>query len=245
MAITAPDIATSDLAGQSGAIRRFPVPAAAQWPAGAKCVYDNYAAGLQFSPDNTLAHYNLVSLPLANADVTIHGTTNNTNTPVTSDTFSLYTNPEGSSSDPRADIRYPYSIPRLARSAAQDFLSVRFDLAQPSQFFGVFLPSSSNTWGLADPDPTKTGQYDDQNYVQQTRGVWVIVTTVGGGAENGLPQFIQLDGYSPFLSIQWDGTHLIQSVAIIHDNKENAAQGVGFMDAYTFSAHDGDANSDG
>jgi hypothetical protein len=225
--VTVRDVSSADVAG-SGPLRRFPVPAAANWPGGARCIYDNYATGLAFSPDNNPGNYNLVSLPLANADITINGVQNNVNAPTVDNGFSLYTNPEGSDADARADRRFPYHIPRLARSHAANYLAVEFNLSQPSEYFGVFLPASSNSYG------SQPGQYfDDQNFMAQDRSVWVIVEDEGDAPGQGESQYVSLGGgYCPFLSIQWDGVYRIRKVTVIHDVSETCDRGVGFMDVY-------------
>ena len=153
---------------------------------------------------------------------------NNVNAPTVDNSFRLYTNPEGSDADPRADRRFPYHIPRLARSHAVDYLAVEFNVAQPTEYFGVFLPASSNSWG------TQPGQYfDDQNFVPQDRSVWVIVEDEGDAPGEGETQYVSLrGGYCPFLSVQWDGVHRIRKVIVIHDVNETCDRGVGFMDVY-------------
>ena len=52
-------------------------------------------------------------------------------------------------------------------------------------------------------------------------------------AGGGDSQYVSLGGgYSPFLSVKWDGTNRIRKVTVIHDIVENADRGVGFMDVY-------------
>ena len=46
--VTVTDIELTDLAGLTGPIRAFPVPAAAGWTGDANLIYDNYAEGLGF-----------------------------------------------------------------------------------------------------------------------------------------------------------------------------------------------------
>jgi len=222
------DVSLADLPG-SDPVRLFPVPAAAGWPAGAQCVYDNYAAGLPFSPDNDPANYTQNALPIAAAGVTINGLTNSVTAPVVDNSYTLYTNPEGDDADPRADRRFPYHIPRLARSHQQNFLSVEFAMTEPVAYFGVYLPASSNNWS-SDPNTI----LDDHNFLLQDRSVWVYVEDANDAAGDGDRQYVSLEnGYCPFLSIVWDGFNPITKVQITHDVSETTDRGVGFMDLYT------------
>ena len=234
------DTAPSDVPGPEP-IRTFPIPAAAGWH-GASLIYDNYAEGLTFSPGRSPGYYNYVNLPRANANVTIHGVNNSPANPlVTNDTFQLYVTQEGSDTDPRRDNRFPYHVPRLARSHAVDYLAVRFDLAAPATRFGVFLPASSNNW-------TDDPQYvlDDQNFLLQDRSVWVTIVDDSGASQQ---QYVSLKigagSYCPFLAIDWDGTHKITKVSIIHDVSENTDRGVSVMDVYTVVPRPGDIDGEG
>ena len=234
------DTAASDVPGPEP-IRAFPVPAAAGW-AGAHLIYDNYAEGLTFSTDPRPGFYHNVSLPLGNSKVAIHGVNNDPANPmVIDDTFQLYITQEGNDADPLRDNRFPYHVPRVARSHAANYLAVEFDLAVPVRKFGVFLPASPNSWGDA------AGQYWDQNFIRQDRSVWVTVLDDSGASQE---QYVSLQGtgvgtYCPFLAIAWDGTHKIAKVSIIHDVAENTDRGVSFMDVYTMAGALGDINGDG
>lgn len=222
------DVSLSDLPG-SDPVRRFPVPAAANWPAGAQCVYDNYAEGLPFSPTNTPALYTQNALPIAGDGLTINGLTNDPAGPTVDNSYTLYTNPEGDDADPRADRRFPYHIPRLARSHQRNFLAVEFLLDEPVEYFGVYLPASSNNWST---DPEKV--LDDHNYQLQDRSVWIYIEDEDDLPGEGERQYVSLEnGYCPFLSVEWDGEYRITKVQIIHDSSEQADRGVGFMDVYT------------
>jgi len=221
------DIAASDLPG-SDPLRRFPVPASANWPSAGRCVYDNWAEGLPFSPGNSPADYTQIPLPIAKAEITINGVTNNPAGPVVDNSYTLYTNPEGDDADPRADRRFPYHVPRLARSHQVNYLAVEFVPDEPTEYFGVFLPASSNNWST---DPAQV--LDDHNYLLQDRSVWVIVEDEDDAPGAGQSQYVSLGGgYCPFLSVKWDGTNRITKVTVIHDVSENTDRGVGFMDVY-------------
>ena len=225
--ISVHDIAASDLPG-SDPVRRFPVPASANWPSGERCVYDNWAQGLPFSPDGNPANYTQIALPIANADITINGVANDPAAPSVDNSFTLYTNPEGDDADPGADRRFPYHIPRLARSHQANYLAVEFVPDEPTEYFGVFLPASSNNWST---DPAMV--LDDHNYLLQDRSVWVIVEDEADAPGAGEAEYVWLgDGYCPFLSVQWDGVNRIRKVTVIHDVAENTDRGVGFMDVY-------------
>ena len=149
---------------------------------------------------------------------------------VVQDTQQFYVTQQGSSSDSRADNRYPYAIPRLGRSHAENGLSVLFDFsARPVRRFGVFLPAASDN---RSPDPSTWK--DDQNFQKQDRNVYVSVID-----ETGTPtqvyRSLKVGGaatYCPFLSIAYDGVHKIKKVSIIHDSRETTGKGVSFMDAY-------------
>lgn len=234
------DTAASDVPGPQP-IRAFPIPAAANWY-NTSLIYDNYAAGLVFSPGRSPGFYNYVNLPRTNSDVTIHGINNDPANPLTiNDAQQLYVTQEGSNTDPRRDNRFPYHIPRLARNHAENYLPIEFDLATPAVKFGVFLPTSSNNWG---DDP----QYvlDDQNFLLQDRSVWVTIVDDSGASQQ---QYVSLKGngtgtYCPFLAIEWDGTHKITKVSIIHDINENTDRGVSFMDVYSAVRLAGDVDGD-
>ena len=234
------DTAASDVPGPEP-IRAFPVPAAVGWGT-AQLIYDNYAEGLAFSTDPRPGFYHNVSLPMGNSQVTIHGVNNNPADPmVIDDTFQLYITQEGSDADPKQNNRFPYHVPRVARSHAANYLAAEFDLAVPARRFGVFLPASPNSWGDA------TGQYWDQNFILQDRSVWVTALTDSGETQQ---QYVSLKGtgagtFCPFLAIDWDGTHKITKVSIIHDVGENTDRGVSFMDIYTVTMAPGDINRDG
>jgi lysophospholipase L1-like esterase len=238
--VTVFDTAASDVPGPEP-IRAFPIPAAANWY-NTRLIYDNYAAGLVFSPGRSPGFYNYVNLPRTNSDVTIHGVNNSPASPlVINDSFQLYVTQEGSDTDPRRSNRFPYHVPRLARSHAVDYLAVEFDLAAPAVKFGVFLPASSNNWG---DDP----QYvlDDQNFLLQDRSVWVTIVDTSGASQQ---QYVSLKvggagTYCPFLAIEWDGTHRITKVSIIHDVAENTDRGVSFMDVYSAVRLAGDVDGD-
>lgn len=221
------DVSLTDLPS-ADPVRRFPVPGSANWPAGERCIYDNWAEGLPFSPDGNPANYTQNALPIANADITINGVTNNPSDPAVDNGFTLYTNPEGDDADPRADRRFPYHIPRLARSHQANFLAVEFVPDEPTEYFGVFLPAASNNWST---DPQNV--LDDHNYLLQDRSVWIIVEDEGDAPGAGDSQYVSLgNGYCPFLSVKWDGASRIRKVTVIHDVAENTDRGVGFMDAY-------------
>jgi lysophospholipase L1-like esterase len=218
------DIAASDVPGPQP-IRLFPVPAAVGWTA-AQVIYDNYAEGLTFSPGPRPMDYHYVAPPLANSRVTIHCVQNNPADPmVIDDNQQLYVTQEGSDTDPSRDNRFPYHVPRLARSAAENFLAVELDLATPAQKLGMFLPASSNSWGNGD------GEYfDDQNFVLQNRSVWVSALDESGFVTY---DYVSLqNSYCPFLALEWDGTHKITKVSIIHDLAENTDRCVSLMDVY-------------
>ncbi len=235
------DTAPGDVPGPQP-IRVFPIPAAAGWPGG-ELLYDNYAEGLTFSPGPSPGYYNYVSLPLGNAAVAIHGVQNSPASPlVVNDTFQLYVTQEGSDADPRQDNRFPYHVPRLARSHSQNYLAVMFDLTEPARRFGVFLPASTNNWT---DDPQHVN--DDQNFLLQDRSVWVTIVDDSGDSHQ---QYVSLRGdaqgaYCPFLSIECDGTHAITQVSIIHDVGENTNRGVSVMDIYAIPFIVGDINGDG
>lgn len=234
------DIAASDVPGPQP-IRAFPIPAAANWY-NARLIYDNYAEGLVFSPGPSPGFYNYVNLPLSNADITIHGVNNSPANPlVINDSFQLYVTQEGSDTDPRRDNRFPYHVPRLARSHAANYLAVEFDLAAPAVKFGVFLPSATNNWG---DDPQYVN--DDQNFLLQDRSVWVTIVDDSGAT---LQEYVSLkvggaSTYCPFLAIEWDGSHRITKVSIIHDVGENTDRGVSFMDVYAAVRIAGDVDGD-
>ncbi len=208
------DTAAGDVPGPEP-IRAFPIPAAVGWYS-THLIYDNYAAGLTFSPGPSPGFYTYVNLPQGNSAVTIHGVNNDPANPLTlNDAQQLYVTQEGSDTDPRRDNRFPYHVPRLARSHAENYLAVEFDLTTPARQFGVFLPASSNNWG---DDPQYVN--DDQNFLLQDRSVWVtIVDDSGANQEQYVSLKVGAGSYCPFLAIDWDGTHKITKV-LDHPRRE-------------------------
>ena len=152
--ITVYDIASSDVPGPQP-IRVFPVPAAAGW-ASSTLIYDNYAEGLGFSPvgASDISEMNQLTMPLSNANVTINNVSYDpgpSNLQVYNDpSVTIFTNEEGSDSDPLADNRFPYHIPRPGRWCGEWFSSFQFDLASPADKFGVFLAGATNWPWLPD-----------------------------------------------------------------------------------------------
>jgi len=75
----------------------------------------------------------------------------------------------------------------------------------------------------------------------------VTITDTSGATQQ---QYVSLKGdgagtFCPFLAIEWDGTHKITKVSVIHDVAENTDRGVGVMDVYTMVPRAGDINADG
>jgi hypothetical protein len=227
-AVTVVDIASSDVPGPQP-IRVFPIPAAAGWSG--VLVYNNWVENPIFSPANGVSNYQYYDLPRVNADITINGITNPTSPPSVDNTYQLYTNLEGDDGDPLADNRFPYHVPRLARAHNVNYTAVEFRLTTPVPKMGVFLPASSNTWG-DDPD-----YFFPHNFQLQDRSIWVYVQGVGDDFTTAEKLRVSLKGdgdgmYCPFMTVDWNGTDLIKSVAIVHDVNEGCDRGVGFMDVY-------------
>lgn len=223
------DIAGSDVPGPQP-IRAFPVPAAAGWT-GAQLIYDNYAEGLPFSAGIEYPQFSWVSLPLGNANVTINGVDYDAGVTnlVVNNGFDLLVNEEGDDADPLADDRFPYHIPRPGRFCGEWFTALQFDLATPTDKFGVFLPAHTNTWNSTDP----AMWFDDHNFVLQTCNVHVFVQGVGDTFADAQHESVLTGGsYCPFLMVEYNGTDPIKAVTIIHDCYADLAPTYGFMDVY-------------
>jgi hypothetical protein len=228
--VSVDDIALDDVPGPQS-IRVFPIPASAGWTG--ELVYDNWVENPLFSPDNGISHCQWYDLPRTNAKITINGITNPDSPPAVDNSYDLYTNMEGSDDDPEADNRFPYHVPRLARAHSENFTAVEFRLETPVTKMGVFLPASSNTWGDAPPD-----YYEfPHNYQLQNHSIWVYVQGVDDTFATAEKLRVSLKGsgagtYCPFMTVEWNGTDLIKSVAIVYDVQESGDRGVGFMDVY-------------
>lgn len=235
--ITITDIASSDV--PTAGMAAFPVPAAAGWTGPAHLVFNNSAAGLSFSTTPYPTGNALVSFPLTNSAITIRPVTtdyagNNSgagpNITGFDDTLNYFTNTQGSASDPRADNRYPYNIPRPGRDCTEDFSCVSFALAQTATEFGVFLPAhtNNNAWdGNAPGGPQK----DDYNYQQANYILDVYVLKPGDTFATAQHAQLAVAGYCPFLKVS--NAQGIDSVVVVDNAGWQAAPTFGFMDAYS------------
>ena len=210
--LTTYDIASSDVPGPQP-IRVFPVPAEAGW-ANSQIIYDNYAEGLGFSASQCEASV---------GDLDSYGRS-------PSDT-AFYTNVEGAETDPGADNRFPYAIPRPGQWCGAWFSQIQIELTEASHKVGVFLPYHSNNWG--------SGMcLEDHNYNLQTNSFYVMVHGEGADLEDwslaeGAWHSMKVgDGsYCPFLSVDSNGADKVQAVTIIHDIGQGSPT-FGFMDIY-------------
>ena len=226
--VSSVDIALSDVPAPG--MTAFPVPAAAGWTGAKNLIFDNSAAGLAFSTEPYPTGNANVSFPLSNSAVTIHSLANSWDGP---DAMAIgdvagkyYTNTLGSSTDARADNRFPYNIPRPGRNCDEDFSAVYFDLAQTATEFGVFLPMHSNN------NPWAGGQLDDYNYVQLNGTPSdVYVLHAGDTFATAEHVAISISGYSPFLMVADQAG--IAGVVVLHNCGIYGAPTFGFMDAYS------------
>jgi hypothetical protein len=239
--VTVTDIDPSDVPGPQP-IRAFPVPAATGWTGGT-LIFDNYGEGMAFSAGHDNSEFNWQTWPLANAAVTIntllYSSTGYSTPPaitgVSNAADEYFTNEEGSSSDANYvdDNRFPYHIPRAGRFCAEDFSAVEFLLTEPAKTVGLFLPAASNTWST---DPASSGYgLDDHNYVQNGgQNYWVCVRGVGETwADAQATKYSMGATYCPFVMTEWDGTHGIAAIAVVHDGSVEGSPTFGFMDVYS------------
>jgi hypothetical protein len=222
--VTVTDIALSDVPTPGMTV--FPVPAAAPWTGAKNLVFDNSAAGLPFSTQPYPTGNAWVNFPLSNSAITIHSLVDSYDPPAIGDApGQYYTNTQGSASDPGADNRFPYNIPRPGRDCAADFSAVYFDLAQVATEFGVFLPAASNNYGQTPPA-------NDYNYVQvDTMHLDVYVLNPGDTFATAQHIPATTNGYCPFLEIT-DSAGIAGVVVLQNANLFNGPT-FGFMDVYS------------
>ena len=226
--VTVTDIASSDV--PTPGMTAFPVPAAAGWTGAKNLVFDNSAAGLGFTTSDWPA-VNYVSFPMVNSNIAIHPVSHDYTTDYPgniafNDSATYFTNKQGSASDPGADNRYPYNIPRPGRDCSEDFSCVSFGLASATAEFGVFLPRHSNN-NIWDGPPDK----QDYNYLQANALLDVYVLNPGDTFDTAEHFRITAAGYCPFLMVSDPAG--ITNVVVIHNAGWLGAPTYGFMDVYS------------